>query len=113
MLFLFFYFVCFVLLKVIERRIRQELPFMATENIIMAMVKAGGNRQVLMQSKIPLFTAWHFTPEKQKYLGSCPDHLAFLCSPPTPTEFVNITLVLQSQTLVSEERAVVEICIYC
>ena len=34
------------LLQVIERRIRQELPFMATENIIMAMVKAGGNRQV-------------------------------------------------------------------
>ncbi|KAG8518128.1 Adenylosuccinate lyase [Galemys pyrenaicus] len=31
--------------KVIERRIRQELPFMATENIIMAMVKVGGNRQ--------------------------------------------------------------------
>ncbi|XP_077805861.1 adenylosuccinate lyase isoform X6 [Macaca mulatta] len=31
--------------KVIERRIRQELPFMATENIIMAMVKAGGSRQ--------------------------------------------------------------------
>uniref|UniRef100_A0A8C3WUL5 Adenylosuccinate lyase n=1 Tax=Catagonus wagneri TaxID=51154 RepID=A0A8C3WUL5_9CETA len=31
--------------KVIERHIQQELPFMATENIIMAMVKAGGNRQ--------------------------------------------------------------------
>ncbi|KAL5019062.1 hypothetical protein ScPMuIL_004784 [Solemya velum] len=31
--------------KVIERRVKQELPFMATENIIMAMVKAGGNRQ--------------------------------------------------------------------
>ncbi|XP_056379986.1 adenylosuccinate lyase [Hyla sarda] len=31
--------------KVIERRIRQELPFMATENVIMAMVKNGGNRQ--------------------------------------------------------------------
>uniref|UniRef100_H2RQI7 Adenylosuccinate lyase n=1 Tax=Takifugu rubripes TaxID=31033 RepID=H2RQI7_TAKRU len=31
--------------KVIERHIRQELPFMATENIIMAVVKAGGNRQ--------------------------------------------------------------------
>ena len=31
--------------KVIERRIRQELPFMATENIIMAVVKAGGDRQ--------------------------------------------------------------------
>uniref|UniRef100_A0AAY4AT27 Adenylosuccinate lyase n=1 Tax=Denticeps clupeoides TaxID=299321 RepID=A0AAY4AT27_9TELE len=31
--------------KVIERHIRHELPFMATENLIMAMVKAGGNRQ--------------------------------------------------------------------
>ncbi|KZT00367.1 adenylosuccinate lyase [Laetiporus sulphureus 93-53] len=31
--------------KVIERRIAQELPFMATENIIMAMVKQGGDRQ--------------------------------------------------------------------
>lgn len=31
--------------KVIERRIHQELPFMATENIIMAMVKKGGDRQ--------------------------------------------------------------------
>lgn len=32
--------------KVIERHIREELPFMSTENIIMAMVKAGGDRQV-------------------------------------------------------------------
>lgn len=32
--------------KVIEKHIDQELPFMATENIIMAMVKAGGDRQV-------------------------------------------------------------------
>lgn len=31
--------------KVIDRRIRQELPFMATENFIMAMVKTGGSRQ--------------------------------------------------------------------
>lgn len=31
--------------KVIERHIRQELPFMATEAIIMACVKAGGDRQ--------------------------------------------------------------------
>ena len=30
----------------IERRIKAELPFMATENIIMAMVKkSGGDRQ--------------------------------------------------------------------
>ncbi|XP_013100004.1 adenylosuccinate lyase [Stomoxys calcitrans] len=32
--------------KVIERNIAQELPFMSTENIIMAMVKAGGDRQI-------------------------------------------------------------------
>ncbi|XP_031837557.1 adenylosuccinate lyase [Nomia melanderi] len=32
--------------KVIERHVAQELPFMASENIIMAMVKAGGDRQV-------------------------------------------------------------------
>ncbi|KAK9727974.1 adenylosuccinase ade13 [Basidiobolus ranarum] len=31
---------------VIKQRINQELPFMATENIIMAMVKKGGDRQV-------------------------------------------------------------------
>ncbi len=31
--------------KVIERHIRDELPFMATENIIMAMVGAGASRQ--------------------------------------------------------------------
>lgn len=31
--------------KVIERRIRSELPFMATENIIMAMVEKGASRQ--------------------------------------------------------------------
>lgn len=31
--------------KVIERHIRQELPFMATENVIMEVVKNGGNRQ--------------------------------------------------------------------
>jgi len=36
----------FFALQVIDRHIRQELPFMASENIIMAMVKAGGNRQV-------------------------------------------------------------------
>ena len=33
--------------KVIEKHLREELPFMATENIIMAGVKAGGDRQEL------------------------------------------------------------------
>ncbi|XP_034180682.1 adenylosuccinate lyase isoform X1 [Osmia lignaria lignaria] len=32
--------------KVIARHVAQELPFMTAENIIMAMVKAGGDRQV-------------------------------------------------------------------
>lgn len=33
--------------KVIERNLRAELPFMATENILMEAVKAGGDRQEL------------------------------------------------------------------
>ena len=33
--------------KVIAQRVAAELPFMATENILMAAVKAGGNRQQL------------------------------------------------------------------
>jgi adenylosuccinate lyase len=33
--------------KVIAARVAAELPFMATENILMAAVKAGGNRQIL------------------------------------------------------------------
>ena len=33
--------------KIIERRVLEELPFMATENILMACVKKGGDRQDL------------------------------------------------------------------
>ncbi len=36
--------------KVIEAHIRAELPFMATENIMMAAVKAGGDRQELHEA---------------------------------------------------------------
>ncbi len=36
--------------KVIEARVMSELPFMATENIMMAAVKAGGNRQELHEA---------------------------------------------------------------
>ena len=32
---------------VIARHVRDELPFMATENVIMAVVKAGGDRQLV------------------------------------------------------------------
>jgi adenylosuccinate lyase len=36
--------------KVIARRLAEELPFMATENILMAAVRAGGDRQQLHES---------------------------------------------------------------
>ena len=36
--------------KVIEARVMQELPFMSTEAILMACVKAGGDRQVLHEA---------------------------------------------------------------
>ncbi len=36
--------------KVIEKHVRSELPFMATENILMAAVKAGGDRQELHEA---------------------------------------------------------------
>ena len=36
--------------KVIQRNLMRELPFMATENIIMACVKAGGDRQELHEA---------------------------------------------------------------
>ena len=41
-----------LILQVIERRVNLELPFMATENIIMAMVKAGANRQVCIALQV-------------------------------------------------------------
>ncbi|KAG8215425.1 L-Aspartase-like protein [Butyriboletus roseoflavus] len=44
--------------RVIARRISQELPFMATENLIMAVVKKGGDRQEAHEkirvSRLPL-----------------------------------------------------------
>ena len=36
--------------KVMEKHLREELPFMATENILMHCVKAGGDRQVLHEA---------------------------------------------------------------
>lgn len=36
--------------QVIDRRLRSELPFLATENILMAAVKKGGDRQTLHES---------------------------------------------------------------
>jgi adenylosuccinate lyase len=52
--------------KVIAARVAAELPFMATENILMAAVKAGGNRQELHE-KIRLHS--HAAAAQVKNLG--------------------------------------------
>jgi adenylosuccinate lyase len=52
--------------KVIETHVAAELPFMATENILMAAVKAGGNRQELHE-KIRLHS--HAAAAQVKNLG--------------------------------------------
>ncbi len=52
--------------KVISARVAEELPFMATENILMAAVKAGGNRQKLHE-KIRQHS--HAAAERVKKLG--------------------------------------------
>jgi len=52
--------------KVIASRVNTELPFMATENIIMAGVKAGGNRQDLHE-KIRLYS--HAASAQVKQFG--------------------------------------------
>ncbi|MFA6185853.1 MAG: adenylosuccinate lyase [Phycisphaerae bacterium] len=56
--------------KVIEARIKSELPFMATENILMAAVKAGGNRQQLHE-KIRVHS--HAAAEQVKKFGKSND----------------------------------------
>lgn len=56
--------------KVIEQRINSELPFMATENILMAGVKAGGNRQDLHE-KIRVHS--HAAAEQVKKFGRAND----------------------------------------
>ena len=56
--------------KVIAARIDSELPFMATENILMAAVKAGGNRQSLHE-KIRVHS--HAAAEQVKKFGKAND----------------------------------------
>jgi Adenylosuccinate lyase len=47
---------------VIARRVAQELPFMATENVIMALVKKGGDRQVAHEKiRVRKFCNWLVT----------------------------------------------------
>jgi len=67
--------VCTVVwLQVIEKHIGEELPFMATENIIVAMVKRGANRQVCVCVSVCV-CGWHefnglWTPSPQRHLST-------------------------------------------
>jgi adenylosuccinate lyase len=61
--------------KVIAARVKSELPFMATENILMAAVKAGGDRQQLHE-KIRVHS--HAASAQVKQLGKHNDLIARL-----------------------------------
>jgi adenylosuccinate lyase len=61
--------------KVIEAKVAAELPFMATENILMAGVKAGGNRQELHE-KIRLHS--HAAAAQVKRFGRPNDFISRL-----------------------------------
>jgi adenylosuccinate lyase len=51
--------------KVIEKRVNEELPFLASESILMEAVKAGGNRQELHE-KIRKYSMETITLIKEK-----------------------------------------------
>lgn len=83
---------------------------MATENIIMAMVKAGGNRQVQMKCPKYLCLQPGVCLLRNKCIWALVlSHLSLLFTWSCRV----ITLVLQSQALVSEGRALLEIPIFC
>lgn len=85
---------------------------MATENIIMAMVKAGGNRQVQMKCPEYLCSWPGVCLLRNKCIWALVlSHLSllFTCS----HGVIIITLLLQSQGLLSEGRALVAIPIFC
>jgi adenylosuccinate lyase len=72
--------------KVIEARINAELPFMATEDILMAGVKAGGDRQQLHE-KIRVYS--HQASEEVKMHGRSNDLIERLKADP---DFANVDL---------------------
>jgi adenylosuccinate lyase len=72
--------------KVIEARINAELPFMATEDILMAGVKAGGDRQQLHE-KIRVYS--HQASQEVKMHGRSNDLIERLKADP---DFANIDL---------------------
>lgn len=65
--------------KVVERRVMDKLPFMATENILMKSVKKGGNRQLLHES---LRTHSHAAAKKVKLEGGRNDLIERIAEDP-------------------------------
>jgi len=82
--------------KVIASRIKAELPFMATENILMAAVKAGGNRQTLHE-KIRRHSI--AAAEQVKKFGKQNDLLERLKSDPAFGK-VNLSKILEPKNYV-------------
>ena len=65
--------------KVIERRVMEKLPFMATENIMMEAVKRGGNRQELHER---LRVHSHAAAAQVKQFGEKNDLISRIASDP-------------------------------
>ena len=63
--------------KVVERRVMEKLPFMATENIMMLSVKKGGNRQELHEK---LRVHSHAASYKVKMEGGANDLIERICA---------------------------------
>jgi len=82
--------------KVIAARVKAELPFMATENILMAAVQAGGNRQQLHE-KIRVHS--HAAGAQVKQLGK-PNDLIERLKADSAFKQVNLASVLNPKSYV-------------
>ncbi len=82
--------------KVIAAHVAAELPFMATENILMAAVKAGGNRQELHE-KIRVHS--HAAAAEVKQYGRANDLIARLKNDPAFAK-VDFTKVLNAKNYI-------------
>uniref|UniRef100_W8C837 Adenylosuccinate lyase n=1 Tax=Ceratitis capitata TaxID=7213 RepID=W8C837_CERCA len=92
--------------KVIERHISQELPFMSTENIIMAMVKKGGDRQVCHE-KIRVLS--HEAGAQVKQFGKDNDLVDRIRKDPYFEPILNqLDEILDAQTFIGRASAQVD-----
>ncbi len=90
--------------KVIAARINAELPFMATENILMAAVKAGGDRQKLHE-KIRVHS--HAAAAQVKQLGKENDLIKRLKADPAFSK-VNFAGVLKPKNYIGRAQQQVD-----